>query len=33
MDTFTLASLIVLAVLLVLYTMRRRSRLRKDDLD
>jgi hypothetical protein len=33
MNTFTLASLIVLAVLIVLYTMRRRSRLRKDDLD
>jgi hypothetical protein len=33
MDTFTLASLVVLAVLLVLYTMRRRARLRKDDLD
>jgi hypothetical protein len=33
MNTFTLASLIVLAVLVVLYTMRRRSRLRKDDLD
>jgi hypothetical protein len=33
MSTFTLASLIVLAVLIVLYTMRRRSRLRKEDLD
>ena len=33
MNTFTLASLIVLAVLIVLYTMRRRARLRKDDLD
>jgi hypothetical protein len=33
MNTFTLAALIVLAVLIVLYTMRRRSRLRKDDLD
>lgn len=33
MNTTTLVSLIVLAVLVVLYTMRRRGRLRKDDLD
>jgi hypothetical protein len=33
MNTLTLTSLIVLAVLIVLYTMRRRSRLRKDDVD
>jgi len=33
MNTSMLALLIVLAVLIVLYTMRRRSRLRKEDLD
>lgn len=33
MSTFTIGSLVVLAVLIVLYTMRRRARLRKEDLD
>jgi hypothetical protein len=33
MNTMTLTSLIVLAVLVVLYTMRRRARLRRDDVD
>ena len=33
MDTTTLVSAVVLGVLVILYTVRRRSRLKREDLD